>query len=124
MPILKRRLSSKPSTSTSTSTSPATPVPVISSDTAATILILNPEPNDEDSAHKAHPPLSTSSESVVAESSSSSHAETITTYSAEEDAYLLSLSTIERKVCFIAQQHLESSFDMSRSSGFIAWKNK
>ena len=118
MPILKRRLSSKPSTSTSS----APVAPVVSSETAATILILNPEPNGEDSAH----PLSISTESVVSESesSSSSHAESITTYSAEEDAYLLSLSTIERKVCFIAQQHLESSFDMSRSSGFIAWKNK
>lgn len=42
----------------------------------------------------------------------------------EERSYLLSLSYIEQQVCFIAIQHLESSFDLSRSSGFIAWQNK
>jgi hypothetical protein len=36
--------------------------------------------------------------------------------------YLAGLSMLEQKVCFIAQDHLESSFDLGRSSGFIAWK--
>ena len=35
--------------------------------------------------------------------------------------YLASLSELERRVCSIAKDHLESSFDLSRSSGYIAW---
>jgi hypothetical protein len=34
------------------------------------------------------------------------------------------LSPLEQRVCAIAESHLESSFDLSRSSGFIAWKAK
>ena len=37
--------------------------------------------------------------------------------------YLASLSDLEQRVCSIARDHLESSFDLSRSSGFIAWKS-
>ena len=40
----------------------------------------------------------------------------------EELKYLAGLSILEQKVCLIAQEHLESSFDLGRSSGFIAWK--
>ena len=40
----------------------------------------------------------------------------------EELKYLAGLSILEQKVCLIAQEHLESSFDLVRSSGFIAWK--
>ena len=40
----------------------------------------------------------------------------------EELKYLVGLSILEQKVCLIAQEHLESSFDLERSSGFIAWK--
>jgi hypothetical protein len=36
--------------------------------------------------------------------------------------FLSSLSPLERRVCQIAESHLESSFDLSRSSGYIAWK--
>lgn len=43
--------------------------------------------------------------------------------SSEEKKYLAGLSILEQKVCFIAQDHLESSFDLGRSGGFIAWKN-
>jgi hypothetical protein len=43
--------------------------------------------------------------------------------SSEEKKYLGGLSILEQKVCFIAQDHLESSFDLGRSGGFIAWKN-
>ena len=39
-----------------------------------------------------------------------------------ESQYIDSLSELERKVCEIARDHLKSSFDLSRSSGFVAWK--
>lgn len=38
--------------------------------------------------------------------------------------YLSSLSELEQRVCDIAKDHLKSSFDISRSSGFVAWKAK
>ena len=38
--------------------------------------------------------------------------------------YLASLSPLEQRVCSIARDHLESSFDLSRSSGFVAWVGK
>jgi hypothetical protein len=41
---------------------------------------------------------------------------------AECSLFLSSLSPLERRVCQIAESHLESSFDLSRSSGYIAWK--
>ena len=41
-----------------------------------------------------------------------------------ESKYLASLSPLERRVCAIAESHLESSFDLTRSSGYIAWKAK
>ena len=37
------------------------------------------------------------------------------------DNYLSTLSELERRVCEIARDHLKSSFDLSRSSGFVAW---
>jgi hypothetical protein len=40
------------------------------------------------------------------------------------ESYLASLSELERRVCSIAQAHLESSFDLSRSNGYVAWKTK
>ena len=36
--------------------------------------------------------------------------------------YIDSLSELEQKVCEIARDHLKSSFDLVRSSGFIEWK--
>ena len=42
--------------------------------------------------------------------------------SSEELKYLESLSLLEQKVCLIAKDHLESSFDLARSSGFVSWK--
>jgi hypothetical protein len=41
-----------------------------------------------------------------------------------ERAYLSSLSAIERNVCRIAEDHLQTSFDLSRSSGYISWSMK
>ena len=43
---------------------------------------------------------------------------------AQLSTYLASLSELEQRVCSIARDHLESSFDLSRSSGFIAWAGK
>jgi hypothetical protein len=40
------------------------------------------------------------------------------------ESYLASLTELERRVCSIAQAHLESSFDLSRSNGYVAWKTK
>lgn len=42
--------------------------------------------------------------------------------SPEELKYLTGLSLLEQRVCCIANDHLESSFDLGRSGGFIAWK--
>ena len=41
---------------------------------------------------------------------------------ADEHAFLGSLSSIERNVCLIAEEHLQTSFDLSRSNGYINWK--
>ena len=38
--------------------------------------------------------------------------------------YISSLSPLEQHVCRIAESHLESSFDILRSTGYIAWKAK
>lgn len=38
--------------------------------------------------------------------------------------YVSSLSALEQHVCRIAESHLESSFDLSRSTGYLAWKAK
>ena len=38
--------------------------------------------------------------------------------------YLDSLSPLERRVCEIAESHLQSSFDLLRSTGYLAWKAK
>ena len=43
---------------------------------------------------------------------------------ASQSRFLSSLSPLEQRVCAIAESHLESSFDLSRSSGYIAWKAK
>ena len=43
---------------------------------------------------------------------------------ADELAFLKSLSSIERNVCLIAQEHLQTSFDLSRSNGYINWKKE
>ena len=41
----------------------------------------------------------------------------------DTDVYIRSLSELEKSVLSIASDHLKSSFDLSRSSGFIAWKS-
>jgi hypothetical protein len=51
-------------------------------------------------------------------------AATTTTPATPSSQFISSLSPLEQRVCAIAESHLESSFDLSRSSGFIAWKAK
>ena len=45
-------------------------------------------------------------------------------YTKDEKAYIASMSEQERMVLSIAQDHLESSFEIERSLGFIKWKNE
>jgi len=45
-------------------------------------------------------------------------------YTKDEEAYIASMSEQERMVLSIAQDHLESSFDIERSIGFINWKKE
>jgi len=40
------------------------------------------------------------------------------------EAYLSGFTEQERIVLDIAQQHLETSFDISKSIGFLAWKQE
>jgi hypothetical protein len=42
----------------------------------------------------------------------------------QPSAYMDSLSELELRICSIAKDHLETSFDLSRSTGYIAWKAK
>jgi hypothetical protein len=58
---------------------------------------------------------------VVAESSFAETDEATTQLST---TYLASLSPLEQRVCSIARDHLESSFDLARSTGFVAWVGK
>jgi hypothetical protein len=43
---------------------------------------------------------------------------------ADQDEYISQLTTQEKIVLKIAQEHLESSFDLVRSIGFNAWYAK
>jgi hypothetical protein len=66
-------------------------------------------------------------ESVTAASASAASAASASASAAatsSESQFLSGLSPLERRVCAIAESHLESSFDLSRSSGYIAWKAK
>ena len=40
----------------------------------------------------------------------------------EENEYISSLSPLEKKTLEIAQSHLESSFNLQKSIGFMKWK--
>lgn len=42
----------------------------------------------------------------------------------QTSVYLSSLSALEQRVCSIAESHLESSFDLSRSTGYLSWISK
>ncbi len=112
MPPLKRRLlSSKPSSSSIS----IEPDSKLIDDTPPHDIIINAT---ESLDKQPMQDTSTSTSSVVVCDDTSYN------YTKDELDYLLSLSTIERKVYVIAQQHLETSFDLSRSSGFITWKLK
>jgi len=47
-----------------------------------------------------------------------------TLVAAASNPYIDSLSPLEQHVCRIAESHLQSSFDLSRSTGYLAWKAK
>jgi len=47
-----------------------------------------------------------------------------TLVAAVSNPYIDSLSPLEQHVCKIAESHLQSSFDLSRSTGYLAWKAK
>jgi len=108
MPPLKRRLSAKPSSSISIEPDSK----LIDADIPHDIIIHATEYCDKQ-------PIQDTSTSTVVVCDDTSY-----NYTKDEEEYLLSLSIIERKVCVIAQEHLETSFDLSRSSGFITWKLK
>ena len=40
----------------------------------------------------------------------------------EENEYISSLSPVEKKTLEIAQSHLETSFNLQKSIGFMKWK--
>jgi hypothetical protein len=40
------------------------------------------------------------------------------------EMYLSTLSDLEQRVCAIAKDHLKTSFDITRSTGFVAWNSK
>ena len=50
--------------------------------------------------------------------------DTASAVSGDVITYISSLSPLEQHVCRIAESHLESSFDLLRSTGYIAWKAK
>ena len=44
--------------------------------------------------------------------------------SAEVEAYVKQLTPIEKKVLQIATEHLETSFSLENSIGFLKWKSE
>jgi len=70
------------------------------------------------------PPCCVGNLAASARSVESSFAETDEATEQLQTKYLASLSLLEQRVCSIARDHLESSFDLSRSTGFVAWVGK
>jgi hypothetical protein len=54
----------------------------------------------------------------------STYPETTAKNDKDIDDYITQLSPQEKLVLKIAQEHLASSFNIEKSIGFIAWKNK
>ena len=67
--------------------------------------------------------IAASARSCVVEDVSFAETNGATEQLSKENQYLASLSDLEQRVYSIAKDHLESSFDLSRSSGYIAWKS-
>ena len=80
-----------------------------------------PPPNDGGASGGATLPASVR-DCVGVESSGS--AATSIRAPKQSSPYIDSLSALEQHVCRIAESHLESSFDLSRSTGYLAWKAK
>ena len=94
--------------------------PVIISETPTAAVVSCPLPAAPSSSIPSRAPSSAPSSSIPSCPSSSAPSSSIPSCS----QFLSSLSPLEQRVCAIAESHLESSFDLSRSSGFIAWKAK
>jgi hypothetical protein len=77
-----------------------------------------PSPNDGGGAKESSTP------GCVVGAADVSFAETNGGGLKQPSAYLDSLSELELRICSIAKDHLETSFDLSRSTGYIAWKVK
>jgi hypothetical protein len=75
-------------------------------------------PNDGSSAKESSTP------GCVVGAADVSFAETNGGGLKQQSAYMDSLSELELRICSIAKDHLETSFDLSRSTGYIAWKAK
>jgi len=69
-------------------------------------------------------PVQAAAVSVAADILHESPSDSLLKYASNPDelAFLSSLSSIERNVCLIAEEHLQTSFDLDRSNGYIAWK--
>jgi len=69
-------------------------------------------------------PVQAAAAAAVADILHESPAVSVLKYASNPDelAFLSSLSSIERNVCLIAEEHLQTSFDLARSNGYIAWK--
>ena len=72
-----------------------------------------PPPNDGEGCSAGVPPPNDGNVSSVS-----------TLVAAASNPYIDSLSPLEQHVCRIAESHLQSSFDLSRSTGYLAWKAK
>ena len=72
-----------------------------------------PPPNDGEGCSAGVPPPNDGNVSRVS-----------TLVAAASNPYIDSLSPLEQHVCRIAESHLQSSFDLSRSTGYLAWKAK
>ena len=52
------------------------------------------------------------------------HSEDSSEHNSEVEKYIQQLSESERKTYEIANQHLESSFSVEKSIGYLKWKSK
>ena len=87
-------------------------------------LKVRPPKDDEGGVPPGVPPPNDGGASGSASGGASGGANLAASAPKQPSIYLDSLSALEQHVCRIAESHLESSFDLSRSTGYIAWKAK
>ena len=113
---------------------PGVPPPHDGSHKSAVHIKGVPPPNDGSRKHAVHinrrskltviPPKDDSVGIGRGSSASAGASGTASAVSGAVMTYISSLSPLEQHVCRIAESHLESSFDILRSTGYIAWKAK